>query len=227
MWRIIKAELASRCLLYVLVGNVLGLMTLLFLLRGDRALPASVSVYRALVILVVIILFFYEVTQIMLLDHTRIHVLLPVTIRSIAVSRLLFFFLVWLSIALVSSISTLIVAGLSLLRPTFLHMSALTGVFLWANALFHIQPDLDHLFSRQRCRIVLKAVWSFILVFSYAALILMIMPMDELPVLYSIKGWIWHHLFSSIPGMLLFILTGIGFSMLSVLVFEKRTDYAK
>ena len=227
MWRIVKAELASRCFMYVLVGNVIGLMTLLFLLRGDRALPASVSVYRSLVVLVMVLVFFYEVTQITLLDRTRIHVLLPVPIRSIAVSRLLFFLLVWVCVVLVCSLSILIVTGLSLLRPTFLQMSALTGVFLWANALFHIQPDLDHLFARQRYRIVLKVVWSFILVFSYAALIMMLMPMDEIPVLNHVKGWIWHYLFSSISGMLLFILTGIGFSILSVFVFEKRSDYVK
>lgn len=225
MWRVLKAEVlydGSR-LLVVLVFCLASLIAIWFGVKWER----NVSPLTMLILLISALVAVYASEQHRINNkRDRLHVSLPLSLWATGFSHLIYPILIWTVILTLYQISYLFfeyISGTTRLKPSFLQILTLSGLFLIINAMALLSRDLSRMFTKKTLQIVIYMTW-------YLLFIGVLLPFYVLTNFLGIFGEntrLQSFLKSVFESPLGFLLLGVGLSVMSVFVFMRRKSYVR
>jgi hypothetical protein len=203
-----------------LVINVL----IVFVAIGGQSLEQSVPAYRSILMAAFAILWLYRIINHQKEKWDRFHVLLPIPLRVVSLARVLFMILFWLVIAGLFLFSNILVGGLTNTGTFGWHLLTTTSFILMVNAGTFLQRDIYQIVKNKAVRLLIGIVWIGLLLFVYMLFALLIIPTSDFGSLDFIRILFHKTLLTSL-GSILFFIVGLVFTLLSCVLYVKRSHY--
>lgn len=225
MWQLLKAEiLYDRFrLLIVSVFCLTSLATIWFGVKWER----NVSPMTMLILMISALVAVYAGEGSRVNNkRDRMHVSLPVPLKQIGFSHLLYPICVWIAILCLYEVSYFVLEVVSkAARPklSLLHILTLTGLFLIVNAAVLLSRDLSKIFTHKSQQIMIYLT-------GYLLFIGALLPFYIITNFFGAFGEntrlqsLMSSLSESPPG---FLVVGVVLSLTSVFVFVRRRSYVK
>lgn len=226
MWNILKADLMNNKLILIIPCGVVLFGMIINVVLGWQNVDLDVPGVRSLMTTAIIVLVIFNFIKYIQEKRVRLISALPLSIKKIALARLLYILIIWTSYLILYWIST------STARPyrfdiIFWDTLSVTGFILIANAFPYFFRDLNFCFKEKYKAVIISIL--LVLMFFIGYLLIFIFGVNEyswkifLPLLPLRKLLINFSTVST--GAIVFILIGLGFSALNVLTFERRKSY--
>jgi len=227
MLRLLKAEFIDNkyvliipyCLflLPIIINITQGWPTPEFDLRGIKMMMAGG----------IILIFLLRSTRFLKDKKDRLFILLPLSIRQIAITRLLFIVTVWLSFVLIYWLSSLTIKSY---HPNLVlwETLSLTGFILIVGAYPFLFRDISICFPGRYQRLALGIFNLIILIISYAVFYMLFatnVPYFEFLRRLEPQQTEYAKISASPLGTIIFLLLGLGVSSASVYLFKYRKSY--
>jgi|GEM_PF-1907897 len=230
MWKIIKADFKYQKFIFIIPYAVVIAAIIANVSQGWRQHEHDMQGVRTVMaVMTGIIFLFNNWLKIIQEKRYRFIMLLPLSQWKIALPRIFFIILIWLSFLVMYWLGT------SVIRPyrtdiLFWDTLSFTGLVLTANAIFFIYYDFLYILTDTKQKVILGFIFLLSLFIGY--IVFFLFSVDE-------KSWnIFKNLllpykddFSGITsnyvGAIVSLLIGIMMTILSVLVFGRRKTYTQ
>jgi len=224
MWQLLKTEFEyDRFVLGICLSLVI-LISLVFLTLGGSEIEKSVPAYRAVLICSIAIIWLNTLVKLQREKRECIQMRMPIHIRTIGLSRLLYLFIIWMIIAGLFFIVNLTVKGSALDPTDVTAIVSMTGIVFIANGLTFLQKDLRYLFTGKHAKFILSVLFFILICIAYFVFVLSVMSFEVRPSFDSLRMGL-RSLFFSGWGAACLMGLGIGFSLLDLWVFRNRKMY--
>jgi hypothetical protein len=226
MWNILKADLMNNKLILIIPCGLVFFGMIINVILGWQNVELDLPGVRSLMTTAIIVLIIFNFIKYIQEKRVRLISILPLSIKKVAVSRLLYIVFIWTSFLLLYWISS------STAKPyrfniIFWDTLSVTGLVLFVNAFPYFFPDFKFSFKEKYKTVVLTIL--LVLIFFIGYLLIFTFGINK----YSWKIFqpllLLRNMLSSISstsiGTLIFILIGLGFSALNIFTFERRKSY--
>lgn len=227
MWKILKAELSYNKYVLVIPYGVVLYVIIANVSQGWSNVELNLPGVRAMMVVAAAVIFLFSIVTFFKEKRERYFTLLPLSIRQIGISRLLFLITVWLSFILLFWISTLTVTPYQLSTILWGTLS-LTGFILMANAYIFIHRDLKFCSSGKFQKILITFFYPIMIIIGYLLWYLLFavpVPYFEFFKPLNTLNEEFSNISTSLMGFSIFIVLGMSFTVLSVFVFKRRRSY--
>lgn len=227
MWRILRAEI---CYNKIIVGITCGIALFIIIVNSVRGWPnptLNLRGTKAIMTVAVAVACFVSFLKFFKEKRERYLSILPLSIKEVGVSRLLFMGIVWLSLVL------LFLIGSSTAQPYWVDniiwdTLSLTGFIMMINAYIFIHRDLTIRFQDRYQKLILMILYSILIIMGYLVWYLLftvaIPYFKFLEPLNQFKKD-FPNVSSVAIGAIFFNLCGIGLTVLSIFIFKNRKTY--
>ena len=228
MWKILKSDLVNNKFILIVPCGVVLFGMIINVVLGWQNIEQDLPGVRTLMTSAIIVLLCFNFIKYIREKRVRLISTLPLSIKKIAISRLLYILTIWTTSLFLYWICT------STARPyridiIFWDTIAVTGLILIANAFPYFVRDVNFCINEKYKMIISSILFVFIFLVGY--LLIFIFNVNEYswnifqPLLPIRKTLL---IFSSVSiGAIFFILIGLGFSALNILTFERRKSYVE
>lgn len=235
MWKLLKAEFSYYQYIFSIVFSLIMLFMILFIVYsniGNMSIEkdsrgAMTLMFSATFITLFVMLLHRSVNKI-----DRFHILLPVTVRMIGITRLSVILIFWLGMAVLFWLSYAVIKSTVLQTGednSLYVFLTLNGVIFIANAAYLIARDLAFFFTGKFRGVpgILIPLFIFLAGVLYVSFFTPYF-LNYVSVFVSpelVRESITSHIF--VPAVLAAInIAGIGLSVLGVFIFTRRVSYA-
>jgi hypothetical protein len=226
MWKILKADLIYNKLILIIPCVVVLFGMVINVLLGWQNVELDLPGVRSLMTTAIILLLIFNFIKYIQEKRVRLISILPLSIKKVALSRLLYIIFIWTSFLVLYWISS------STAKPyrfniIFWDTLSVTGLVLFINAFPYFFPDFKFSFIEKYKTVVLKIL--LVLIFFIGYILIFSFGINE----YSWKIFqpllLLQNMLASISftpiGTFIFLLIGLGFSALNIITFERRKSY--
>ena len=227
MWRLLKAEL-QYYKIDLILGLSFGLIGMIAnVITGWQNPEIDLPGVRSLMAMGTVFACFLRLFKYAQDKKDRQHATLPLPVRQVGVLRLLYIIIIWLGLVVLFWICS------STIRPyrvdtIIWETLSLTGFIFMANAILFIHRDLYLSLSRRYQKAGLMAAYSFIIVLGYVLFyFIFAVSIPYFKFLRQLDPFKdnFKTIASSPYAILLSNVLGIGFSIMSVVIYERRRSY--
>ena len=243
MWQLLKAELNySKSILIIAYGSVL-LIGILLIVGPQLFLVPEIPLVRKIRVLLWIILFFTWIAFVVCFigiaagkeKRNRLYLKSPVSVRQIGMVRIFIILFIWIGFVALFFLFLLISGSISVFfadSSLYLCFCTLTGAaFFWTAYVIWMNDLKTYIDNKKKVLgISLKNIITIFIKLSLVIIYLFflfsphfIFPKIPGQSLKSIFNW----LYESVPGVIFFLMVGIGVSLLSVVSFGHRKSYVE
>jgi len=229
MWKIIKADFKYLKFVFIIPYTIVLAAIIANVSQGWRQHEHDMQGVRTVMAAMTGILFLFNFFKIIQEKRYRLIVLLPLNIRKIALPRILFTVLIWLSFLVMYWL------GSAMIRPyradiLIWEMLSFTGFFLLANSTVFIFHDLLYTLTNKNQKVILGLIFLISIFIGYVLFFLF--SVDE-------QSWnIFKNLLlpykndfsnfsSNYIGAIVSLSIGFIMTILGVVVFKQRKTYAQ
>jgi hypothetical protein len=228
MWKLLRAQILYNKVVLIIVYLIFMSIYISFIVQGWQDIKSSFPALRAVLVATTAMLFLFNIVRLQREKRDRFHLLVPLNIWKIAVSRLLQIVMFWLSVL------SLVLFAL-VLRPSifnvkiFWDLLSLTGFVLVMNVAPFIYRDLSYCFQAKSKKVVLVFVYTLMIFAGYLLFMLFVVSAESISLSSNLvlvkKGF--SSFINTFIGAFFFILCGIISTGLSLYVFSKRKTYTE
>jgi hypothetical protein len=224
MWRLLKTEFEYDRFVLGMCFSFVTIISFVFLILGGGDLEKSIPAYRAVLICSAAIVWFNSLVKLQKEKRECIQMKIPVGIRTIGLSRLLYLCIFWIIIAGLFFIINWIVKGHTLDLTDVTSTFSMTGILFMANAFTLLQKDLRYFYTGKHAKFLLSVLFFILICIAYFVFILSVMSFEARSSFGSLRMGM-RSLFFSEWGAAGLMVLGIGFSFMDLWVFKNRIMY--
>ena len=221
MWQLLKTEFEYDRFILGMCFSLFILISVVFLTLGGNDLEKSVPAYRAVLICSVAIVWLNTLVKLQKEKRECMHVKIPISIRTIGLSRLLYLFIFWIIIAALFFIISWIVKDRSLDFSDVTANISMTGIIFNAIALTFLQKDLKYFFTGKLAKVILSVLFFILICIAYFVFVLSVMTFEVRTAFDSLRMGMMSIFFSG-WGAVGFMVLGVGLSLMDLWVFGHR-----
>jgi hypothetical protein len=158
MWRLLKTEFEYDRFVLGICFSLVTIISFVFLILGGSDLEKSIPAYRAVLICSAAIVWLNSLVKLQNEKRECIQMRIPVGIRTIGLSRLIYLCVFWIIIAGLFFIMNWIVKGHTLDLTDVTAIFSMTGIVFTANAFTLLQKDLRYFYTGKHAKLCLYSI---------------------------------------------------------------------
>ncbi len=227
MYQLMKAEFDNNKILLSILYAVVIVVILAYMLWGWENIDESLPAVRAVMLSAAAMLFLTRLLKLQREKKDRFHILLPLPVRSVAISRMLFPVLFWLSMLFLLCLGLVLLRTASIRAEIVFDWLTLTGFIIAGNVVPLIHRDLNYYSAGKHQKRLMFIFYSIMILTGYTLFMLFVMTFKRYS--FSQKLIPVQERFLSLSGSFLgataFMAIGIGLATASIFLFQHRKSY--